>query len=434
MKKLIILALILAVAVCVLVACGGETDPNVPDTDPIATEAPGTEHAHEIIIEQLAATCQAEGYKRAVCTTCGEVVDSVTYGKIECAPAAEATCTEDSVCATCGGLIQIAKGHSFGEAVVVEATCTVEGSKTKTCSVCGETSVETTPVIAHNVPDANVTSSVQATCTTEGSKTGVCTLCNKEQTVAVSAKHVVGGESLSDLTVSDGSVHFTCALCGKALDGSAVLSLTFDETDVAAALGLWVTEENGLTYGEIHEPDQTSGSVKSPYVKTYADVNDGHTTVLHLPHNRSVAIGFNGALFNDASYYVISFDWRITMVGNNSSKMGIVGIANEKHVGPVTDDQYSNAVRVDRSNGKIYGGGDSESFQLTATENQWYNIVVIVDVKTGETSTYIDGKYFCTVKNDKWIVTEGGEWSWRLGGKFNAFHQPEFDNFKVLAY
>lgn len=434
MKKLIVLALILAVAVCVLAACGGETESNVPDTDPIVTEAPETEHIHEIGIEQVDATCQTEGYKKAICKTCSEVVDEIAYGKLDCTPVAEATCTEDSVCATCGGLIQVAKGHSFGEAVVVEATCTAEGSKTKTCLVCDETVVEKIAVVAHNIPDANVTASVEATCSGEGSKTGICTLCNMEQTVSVPAKHVVEIEKLSALTVSGDSIQITCALCGKDVEGIVQLALAFDEADVTTELARWATDENGLAYAEVHEADQTSAAVSSPAIKTYTDATDGHTSVLQITHNRSASIGFNGSWLSDVNYIVISFDWRITTTGGSGNRFGAFGQTNTRNEGAVADDKYVNVFRVDRSTGELYANTGDGNFQLTVVPNEWHGVVVVINPHTGEASTYIDGKHFCTTTNKLYVITEGGESSWRFGGKFNLFHKPEFDNFKVLAY
>lgn len=434
MKKIITLALILTVTICVLVACGGEAETGVPDTDPIVTEAPETQHVHEIQVEQVEATCQAEGYKKATCKTCGEVVDEVAYGKLDCTPAAEATCTDDSVCATCGGLIQVAKGHSFGEAVVVEATCQADGSKTRTCSACGETVVEKIPMIAHNIPAANVTASVEATCTAEGSKTGLCTICNQAQTVSVPMKHIVKIEDLSALAVSGDSVQISCALCGKEVEGIVQLALAFDEADIATELAQWATDENGLAYAEVHEADQTSAAVTSPTVKTYTDATDGHTSVLQITHNRSASIGFNGSWLSDANYIVISFDWRVTTIGGSGNRFGAFGQTNTRNEGVAADDKYVNVFRVDRSTGELYANTGDGNFRLTTVPNEWHSVVVVINPHTGEASTYIDGKHFCTTTNKLYVITEGGESSWRFGGKFNLFHKPEFDNFKVLAY
>ena len=111
LKKLIMLALVLALTVCVLVACGGETETGAPETNAPETNAPETEpqeteHVHDLEVEEVAATCQARGYHKETCKTCGEVVVENAYPKTACTPVAAATCTEDSVCSACGEVIE----------------------------------------------------------------------------------------------------------------------------------------------------------------------------------------------------------------------------------------------------------------------------------------------------------------------------------------
>ena len=131
------------------------------------------------------------------------------------------------------------------------------------------------------------------------------------------------------------------------------MSLSFDQEDVATELASWVTAENGLDYAEVHEADQTSAAVLSPTVKVYPDATDGHTSVLHIPHNRSGSIGFNGAFLSDVNYYVISFDWRITITGGSTTRLGAFGQTNVRNEGAAVDERYVHVFRVDRSNGKV---------------------------------------------------------------------------------
>ncbi|MBR2320180.1 MAG: hypothetical protein IKA50_05305, partial [Clostridia bacterium] len=73
----------------------------------------------------------------------------------------DATCTEPKTCSICGAVEGAALGHSYGE-TVVDATCTATGTKTYTCSACGDSYSEEIPMIPHNYVD------------------GICSACGAE--------------------------------------------------------------------------------------------------------------------------------------------------------------------------------------------------------------------------------------------------------------
>ena len=73
----------------------------------------------------------------------------------------DATCTAPKTCSICGAVEGAALGHSYGE-TVVDATCTATGTKTYTCSVCGDNYSEEIPMIPHNYVD------------------GICSACGAE--------------------------------------------------------------------------------------------------------------------------------------------------------------------------------------------------------------------------------------------------------------
>lgn len=85
-----------------------------------------------------------------------EQAETCQHENTELRNAKEATCTEagysgDEVCTVCGETVKTgstvsAKGHSWDSgAVTKEATTEEEGTKTYTCTVCGETKTETIP-------------------------------------------------------------------------------------------------------------------------------------------------------------------------------------------------------------------------------------------------------------------------------------------------
>ena len=73
----------------------------------------------------------------------------------------DATCTAPKTCSICGAVEGAALGHSYVE-TVVDATCTATGTKTYTCSVCGDSYSEEIPMIPHNYVD------------------GICSACGAE--------------------------------------------------------------------------------------------------------------------------------------------------------------------------------------------------------------------------------------------------------------
>ena len=445
LTKLMVLALVLALFVCAFVACGGTTDTETqaPETQAPETQAPDSETeapgedteaecAHEIVVDEKAATCSDRGYKKETCKLCGEVVSETAYPKTAHTASGAATCDTDSKCTVCGEVLEAAKGHVWGEATTTAATCTAAGKETKTCTVCNKTDVKELATLAHVIEKA--TAFVPATCTTEGSKTGVCSLCGQTQTVVLPAAHVVTDlGDLSALTFVDGKIQAKCTACEAVVDVTAEVrfALSFDEADVPTELAKYGED---FKYVIVYNADQagTATGDRVPVVKNYPDAADGHTSVLATIHNSSPAITFKGELLADADYYVISFDWRATKYGNNTNKIGAFGQAAKAFEGVAGEGDMVYAFKVDRSNGDLYDHSGKNKFGSAPAE-QWYKVIVVVDNESGTAYTYVDGVCVATTQNAKWQVVEGGEYTWRFGGIYNVFHVPEFDNFEVVA-
>ena len=445
LTKLMVLALVLALFVCAFVACGGTTDTETqaPETQAPETQAPESETdasgddpeaecAHEIVVDEKAATCSDRGYKKETCKLCGEVVSETAYPKTAHTASGAATCDTDSKCTACGEVIEAAKGHVWGEATTTAATCMAAGKETKTCTVCNKTDVKELATLAHVIDKATAT--VPATCTSAGSKTGVCSLCGLTQTVVLPAQHAFDNlGDLSALTFVEGKIQAKCSTCQQAVDvtGDVRIVLNFDEADVATELAKYGED---FKYVIVYNADQASTATgdRVPVVKNYPDAADGHTSVLATIHNSSPAITFKGELLADADYYVISFDWRATKYGNNTNKIGAFGQAAKAFDGVAGEGDMVYAFKVDRSNGDLYDHSGKNKFG-SAPAGQWYKVIVVVDNESGTAYTYVDGVCVATTQNAKWQVVEGGEYTWRFGGIYNVFHVPEFDNFEVVA-
>ena len=111
------------------------------------------------------------------------------------------------------------KDHNWGEVITTkEATCISNGSRTRTCSVCGKTETSTVlPNNNHQYGEWKVTK--DATCTSSGTRTRTCTKCGKTETETIPADgaHTYGEwKIIQEATCTkSGSKTRTCTKCGK---------------------------------------------------------------------------------------------------------------------------------------------------------------------------------------------------------------------------
>ena len=153
-------------------------------------------------------TCTAEGKKQKVCENCKKVIEIET-------PALGHNFV-NRVCTRCGEAEPGCTTHTYGDWIITKSpTCIAEGSKKRTCTVCGVEKVETIPATGeHTYGDWVVTK--QATCTAGGSQTRTCTVCGVKQVEKTPIEHTYGDWVITKpatCTVS-GSQTRTCTVCG----------------------------------------------------------------------------------------------------------------------------------------------------------------------------------------------------------------------------
>ncbi len=176
-------------------------------------------------IVDTAATCETDGSRHYVCSTCGQ-----TY--------------YETIAAT---------GHSWSEWTVTQtATCTADGVQTRTCANCGEQETNAIPATGHNWSEWTVTQ--VATCTADGMQTRTCANCGTQETNPISA---VGHNWSNWVTIQDPTVNTegqqqrTCYTCGAVeyqsipVLGSHAIRVNVSEGGTANPLGETLVEVNG---------------------------------------------------------------------------------------------------------------------------------------------------------------------------------------------
>ena len=212
------------------------------------------------------ATEKTEGKKERICSVCS-YKEEQSIAKLDHTHKFSSDWTSNATdhwhnCSGCEEVRDKA-AHSFGDwTVTKEATEEAEGSRERSCTVCGYTATEaieklahthkfatawtkdetnhwhaatcehTTEVsgkAAHTFGDWTVTKA--ATCTKKGSRKHTCSVCKYEVTEDISAK----GHAYSENWTSDATDHWHAATCGHAEEVSGKTAHTFGEWTVTKA-------------------------------------------------------------------------------------------------------------------------------------------------------------------------------------------------------
>lgn len=213
-------------------------------------------------------TCKDTGVKTFTCTICGntktETVKKTTkHLHTEIRNKKDATCkdegyTGDTYCTDCGKKISLGQAvaktnnHSYDDGKITTApTCTKKGTKTFTCTVCGNTKTETVKATGHQ--HTEIRNKKDATCKEKGYTSDTyCTDCGKKissgKSIAKTETHSYddGKITTKPTCTKIGKKTFTCTICGN----------TKTET----------VKATGHSYGEykvVKEPTATKDGLKS---------------------------------------------------------------------------------------------------------------------------------------------------------------------------
>ncbi|MBQ7873531.1 MAG: leucine-rich repeat protein, partial [Oscillospiraceae bacterium] len=264
-----------------VVAALGHTEVIDKAVAPTCTETGLTEGKHcsvcgEVLVEQkvVPATGHKDANKDCICDVCGE--DLCTEHKEETIPAVAPTCTESGLtagvkCSICGEILVeqtviSATGHSYGEwyeskaptctekgeerrdckncehyetremeakdhdykSVVTEPTCEEQGYTTHTCTVCGNSYIDSyVDATGHSYGEWY--ESKAPTCTEKGEERRDCKNCDHYETREVEAKghtEVIDKAVEATCTETGLTEGKHCSVCGEILVEQTVIPAT----------------------------------------------------------------------------------------------------------------------------------------------------------------------------------------------------------------
>ena len=141
---------------------------------------------------------QATCTQKAICTACSQ-----PYGELlPHTPDGVADCTHGVSCSVCDTVLEEALEHTYTAEDTLAPTCTQTGTRTHTCSLCGDTYEETLEAVGHTPGDA-------PTCTSPQT----CTVCGEQ--LADKLEHTYTAEdTLAPTCTQTGTRTHTCSLCG----------------------------------------------------------------------------------------------------------------------------------------------------------------------------------------------------------------------------
>ena len=193
----------------------------------------------------LQPTCTTTGKKQVVCEICGKL--------LEVEIPALGHNYENRVCTRCGEAEPGCTTHTYGDWIITKSpTCIAEGSKKRTCTVCGVEKVETIPATGeHTYGEWQVTK--QATCTADGTKTKTCTGCGATQSQVIAK-------------LGHNYVNGTCTKCGEKQELVIGANINYHE---------YISESGGTVSASYTSTKTTRGSTDSSDSNaTYSVVNN----------------------------------------------------------------------------------------------------------------------------------------------------------------
>ena len=331
----------------------------------------GEPNAHNYDTVVTPPTCFGMGYTTHTCSVCGHSYKDSYVNAIDHSadiPVEEnrldPTCTEEgsyetvTYCALCGMELtrQIHSirplGHSY-ESVVTAPTCTAQGYTTHTCSVCGDSRIDSyTPAAGHSYGQWEVVT--EATCTEAGEKKRSCH-CGDTLTEVIPTK----GHSWQ--TIDEATME--CSVCGEkqsgyriGLDPAAVADADYAFVD---GKKYPITRNGGETFVSVMHTDAANLVVYT--------VNDPYAADIHTQYPTGMRVWM--LKFEDGAYtatHIPEFD---NLLQYSGSSIRIVGVKGIRMITSIDKDTRNSLIHEGLSGYKLLEYGTALAWASDLDEN-----------------------------------------------------------------
>ena len=241
------------------------------------------------------ATCGKDGYRTSRCSRCGADIN----GKV-IIPATgehsfgswvvdkEPTCTQNGsrhrTCTVCGKVesVQLVEtGHRSLTVKTVDATCGKDGYQAEVCARCGTELKRTTIPATGNHTWGGWVVDKEAGCETEGTQHRDCKVCGKKESKIIPKRgHLVQGttKTVNPTCVEDGYKVVVCSRCGKETGGKTVIPATGNHT-----WGEWIVDKESTCEadGSRHHDCKVCGQKRVERLPKYGHSTQGKTKTVN---------------------------------------------------------------------------------------------------------------------------------------------------------
>ncbi|MDY2781858.1 MAG: CAP domain-containing protein [Candidatus Pseudoruminococcus sp.] len=315
--------------------------------------------------------------------------------------------------------------HDYKLISATAASCTKEGSKSYTCSICGETKIETIPKTAHSY-SKDWTIDVEPTAKSEGSKSHHCTVCGDKTDITAIPKLSQPLVNTSKISATSITLGDSIKLTAGATGGTAPYKYIYycrPEGD-----SKWIALTRTTTNTTVTKRPAKAAKYNFAVKVTDAQgksIRKYFTVIVNAPLSNNSTISATNIMLGDSvkltanaiggtAPYKYRFYCRIA---GNSKWTALTGTTTNTTVTkkPAKATDYEFAVRIIDANGKYVtkyftvtvNAPLANNSTISATSIKLGDTVTLNAKATGGTAPY-KYRYYCRAEDDsKWTALTG---------------------------